>query len=210
MNPKIDAYLSNGCGRCELGGTPRCKVHRWTEELELLRQIMLDSGLNEELKWSVPCYTFQKKNIAIVAAFKEYASLSFFKGSLLKDPEGILQKPGENTQAGRLIKFTGAGEISKLEPVLKAYIQEAIELERSGKKIEYKKASEYPVPDEFKQKLDKVAGLKEAFYSLTPGRQREYLIFFAQAKQSATRLSRVEKNLDKIFNGKGLNDHYSC
>jgi uncharacterized protein YdeI (YjbR/CyaY-like superfamily) len=206
INPKVDKYLAEGCMRCELGGTPRCKVHSWTDELHALREILLDSGLTEELKWSVPVYTHEKKNIVIMSAFKEYCALSFFKGALLKDPEGILDKAGKNTQSARLIRFTNSQDILKLEPVLRAYIAEAIEVEQAGLKVEYKPTSEYPIPEEFQQKLDQNPALKAAFDALTPGRQRGYLLHFSQPKQSKTRASRVEKYSQQILAGKGLYD----
>ncbi|MCX6353088.1 MAG: DUF1801 domain-containing protein [Bacteroidetes bacterium] len=206
MNPKVDAYLIEGCGRCELGGTPQCKVHNWEEELELLRMIILDSGLTEELKWKVPCYTFQKNNILILAAFKEYCAISFFKGALLKDDYVILSKPGENTQAARLIKFTNLQEIEKVKTIIKAYIQEAIEIEKAGLKIDFKEKTKLIFPIEFQNKLDEIPELKMAFEALTPGRQRGYNLFFSAPKQSTTREARIEKCLQQILRGKGLND----
>lgn len=206
MNPKVDLYLADGCGRCPLGGTPECKVHNWGPELERLRMIVLDCGLTEELKWSIPCYTFRNNNIVIVAAFKEYCALSFFKGALLNDAEGLLSLPGENTQAGRIIRFTDVREIVKLEDTLKSYIYEAIEVEKAGLKVHFKQPSEFNIPEEFQQKLDEMPALKTAFYALTPGRQRGYLLHFAAAKQSQTRASRVEKCIAQILNGKGLLD----
>lgn len=207
MNPKIDTYLIEGCGRCPLGGTADCKVHTWTEELEKLRKIVLDCGLTEELKWGVPCYTYMGKNVAIVSAFKDYCAISFFKGALLADTEGILKSPGESSQATRLIKFTSNQEIIMLEAILKAYIFKAVEVEKAGLKIEFRKNPE-PVPDELQQKLNEDLFFKTAFESLTPGRQRGYIIYFAQAKQSKTRVARIEKCTSKILNGEGLNDAY--
>lgn len=206
MNPGIDAYLADGCMRCKLGGTPQCKVHSWQPELKLLRSIVLECGLQEELKWGVPCYTWQGHNILIVAAFKAYASISFFKGSLLSDTAGLLVSPGENSQASRLIKYTDARTISKQKADLKAYIFEAIEVEKAGLKVEYKKVAEYPVPEEFQQKLDQLPKLKKAFEALTPGRQRAYLLHFGGAKQSQTRAARVEKWIPNILSGKGFNE----
>lgn len=206
MNRQVDMYLIDGCGRCHLGGTPECKVHSWKKELALLRSIILDTGLNEELKWGMPCYTFQKNNVLILAAFKHYCSISFFKGSLLKDPEGVLNKPGENSQAARLFKFTNVKEIVKLENTIKTYIQEAVEIEKAGLKVNFKKVSEFKVPEEFQNKLNEMPVLKKAFYSLTPGRQRGYLLYFSEAKQAKTREARIEKYLDKILNGKGITD----
>ncbi|MFB6342180.1 YdeI family protein [Saccharicrinis sp. FJH62] len=207
MNPEIDIYLSQGCMRCEFGGTPQCKVHNWTEELNLLRMIILDCGLNEELKWGVPCYTWHNKNVAIMSAFREYCALSFFKGSLLKDPERILDKPGENSQAGRLIKFTNIQQIIEKEPELKAFIHEAIELEKEGREVKFKTVNEYAVPEELQHKLDEEPVLRQAFEALTPGRQKGYLIYFSQPKQSKTRETRIEKCIPRILEGKGLHDH---
>ncbi len=206
MNPKIDTYLAVGCGRCPLGNTPECKVHNWTEELETLREIVLESGLKEELKWGVPCYTFEGNNIAIVSAFKEYCSISFFKGVLLKDANGILSKQGENSQSGRLVKFTDVEQIIEKEAILKDYIAEAIEIEKAGLKVEYKDVSEYEIPEELQNKLDANESFKNAFNALTPGRQKGYILHFSQPKQSKTRESRIEKSMPQIFLGKGLND----
>jgi len=205
MNQKIENYLSEGCGRCSLGGTPECKVHKWTEELKKLRAIVLDCGLTEELKWSVPCYTFQQNNILILSAFKNYCAISFFKGALLSDSEGILKAPGENSQAVRLIKYTSFQKIVELEAILKVYIFEAIEVEKSGLKVEFKKNPE-PIPHELQQKFEDDLLFKEGFEALTPGRQRGYIIHFSQAKQSKTRIVRIEKYRSKILSGKGLND----
>lgn len=206
MNPKIDHYLSDGCGRCSLYSTPECKVHTWQEELKYLRRIVLDCGLDEELKWSMPCYTHQKKNIVMLFAFKNNCAISFFKGALLKDEHGILEKPGENSQVSRVVKFTHIDQINKLEEVLKTYIYEAIEVEKAGLKVKTKSVSEYEMPAEFQERLDSDADLKEAFESLTPGRQKGYLLYFAGAKQSKTRASRVEKYVPKILKGLGFHD----
>ncbi len=208
MNPKIDKYLTEGCGRCPLGGTSGCKVHKWPEELKKLRSIVLDCGLNEELKWGVPCYTYQNENILIVSAFKEFCAISFFKGSLLSDTNRILVKPGENSQAARYIKFTHFQEIIEKESILKAYIFEAIEVERAGLKVKFKKNPE-PIPDELTQKLDEDPFFKTAFEELTPGRQRGYILYFSQPKQSKTRITRIEKCVPKILNGEGLHDKYN-
>ena len=205
MNPKVDRYIVEGCGRCPLGGTPNCKVNSWQEELHQLRRIILDTGLTEELKWGVPCYTFEKSNIAIVSALKEYCVLSFFKGALLNDQHKLLDKPGENSQAARVIRFTNVQEILQVEPILKAHIFEAIEVEKAGLKVALKKNPE-PIPEEFQKRLDEIPLLKAAFEALTPGRQRGYIIHFSQPKQSKTRASRVEKCIPMIFDGKGLHD----
>ncbi|AEM72219.1 Domain of unknown function DUF1801 [Allomuricauda ruestringensis DSM 13258] len=206
MNPEIDAYLLEGCGRCALGGTPKCKVHNWQEELKYLRRVVLDCGLTEERKWGVPCYTHNGSNILMVAAFKDNCTLSFFKGALLRDNHKILEKPGENTQSGRVIRFTDVERIAALEPVLKTYIFEAIEVEKSGLKVNFKKASEYEIPEEFQKRLDGDPELKAAFNALTPGRQKGHLLYFSSAKQSKTRESRIDKSVPKIFDGKGHNE----
>lgn len=206
MNPKVDIYFTAGCGRCPLGNTPECKVNNWTEELETLRAIVLDCGLTEELKWGVPCYTFEKNNIAIIGAFKKFCALSFFKGALLKDTENILVKPGENSQAARIVKFTGVRKVVEKEKILKDYIREAIEIERSGLKVKFKDVSEFEIPDEFQNKLVELPHLKTAFTALTPGRQKGYILYFSQPKQSKTRTARIEKVMPQILIGKGLHD----
>jgi uncharacterized protein YdeI (YjbR/CyaY-like superfamily) len=203
LNPKIDAYLSEGCGRCPLGNTPQCKVNKWMEVLQILRSFVLDCGLTEELKWSVPCYTFQNSNIAIVAAFKDYASLSFFKGALLEDAHGILIKQTENMQSARQIRFTNVQDIIELEPVLKAYVYEAIEVEKAGLKVETK-PNQTPIPDELQQSFAENPDFKVAFDRLTAGRQRGYILHFSQPKQAQTRVARIEKCMTRIFDGKGV------
>lgn len=207
MNPKIDKYLEDGCMRCKYGATPQCKVHDWQDELKKLRAIVLDCGLIEELKWGVPCYTFEGKNVLMVSALKDCSVISFFKGSLLKDIDKILVKPGENSQAARYAKFTDVKEIEKLEATLKAYIFEAIEIEKAGLEVKFKKNPE-PVPDELQEKMDNDPVFKNAFEKLTPGRQRGYILYFSQPKQSKTRESRIEKCTGKILNGEGLHDNY--
>jgi uncharacterized protein YdeI (YjbR/CyaY-like superfamily) len=192
MNPKVDAYLS--------------KTKKWQEEFEKLRRIILDCGLTEELKWDNPCYTFQKSNIVLIHGFKEYCALLFFKGALLDDPNGILITQTENTQAARQIRFTNVREIVEMESILKAYVSEAIEVEKAGLKVDFKKTTEYTIPEEFQTKLDEIPALKTAFDALTPGRQRAYILHFSAPKQSKTRESRVEKYMQQILNGKGLND----
>lgn len=206
MNSKVDLYLLEGCGRCKLHATPQCKVHTWAKELVELRRIVNSCGLTEELKWSMPCYTDGKANIVMITAFKESCVISFFKGALLKDPKKILQTLGENSQSTRVLKFTDVKTILKLEPVIKAYIFEAIEIEKAGLKIESKKVSEYKVPEELTSKFKKMPELKKAFEALTPGRQKGYLLHFSQAKQSATREARIEKYIPLIMKGKGIND----
>jgi uncharacterized protein YdeI (YjbR/CyaY-like superfamily) len=192
MNPKVDSYLS--------------RAKKWQEEMEQLRMIILDCGLTEELKWGVPCYTFEKRNIVLIHGFKEYCALLFIKGALLNDAKGILITQTENVQAARQVRFTNVREIVALEPILKAYIYEAIEVEKAGLKVNFKKTTEFRIPEEFQNKLDKVPKLKTAFAALTPGRQRAYILYFSQPKQSKTRESRVEKCMKQILFGKGLND----
>jgi len=206
INPQVDLYLTTGCGRCSLWNTPECKVHTWQEELKALRTILLDGGLTEELKWRVPCYTFEKNNIVLLSAFNDYCALSFVKGVLLKDANRILIQQTENTQAARQIRFTNVQEIHEMESILKAYLDEAIEVEKSGLKVNYKKMAEFIIPEELQRELDESPDLKTAFEALTPGRQRGYLLYFSAPKQSKTRVSRVEKYRQKILNGKGFND----
>ena len=205
MNTNPDNYFTEGCMRCPKGGTAECKVHNWTEELKLLRMIVLNCGLKEESKWGVPCYTYQDKNIVTVSAFKDYAALSFFKGSLLKDEYGIFESHGPNSQAVRIIKFSDTEKIIANEAIIKAYIFEAIEVEKAGLKVNFKKNPE-PMPEELIQKLDEFPPLKSAFEALTPGRQRGYILYFSQPKQSKTRIARIEKYVRQILSGKGLND----
>jgi uncharacterized protein YdeI (YjbR/CyaY-like superfamily) len=192
MNPKVDEYLS--------------KTKKWQEEFEKLRMIILDCQLTEELKWGVPCYTFQKGNIVLIHGFKEYCALLFIKGALLKDAHDILIQQTENVQAGRQIRFTNVREIVEMETILKAYIYEAIEVEKAGLEVDFKKNTEFIIPEEFQNKFDEIPALKTAFEALTPGRQRAYILYFSEPKQSKTRESRVEKYMQQILNGKGLND----
>jgi uncharacterized protein YdeI (YjbR/CyaY-like superfamily) len=206
LNPKVDQFIADGCGRCKFHATPKCKVNRWRVELETLRQLVNDSGLKEELKWGFPCYTYENKNVLMIGAFKEYCSLNFFKGMLLKDAKKLLEAPGENSKAVKSFRFKDISSIVKNEKQIKSFITEAIQLEKTGAKIEFKKSSETPVPEEFEEALKKNAILKKAFNALTPGRQRGYLLFFSQPKQSKTRESRIEKCKKDILNGKGLND----
>ena len=206
MNPKVDVYFTAGCGRCPLVNTPECKVHNWDKELEMLRKIVLACGLDEELKWSIPVYTLQKSNIILLSAFNEYCALSFFKGALLNDTNGILIQQTENTQATRQLRFTDVRKIVEMETIIKAYIYEAIEIEKAGLKVEFKKVSEFKITEEFQNKLDEILALKTAFEALTPGRQRGYILHFSQPKQSATRESRIIRCMPQIMLGKGLND----
>jgi len=192
MNPKVDFYFT--------------KEKRWQKEIEQLRTIVLDCNLSETLKWGSPCYTYEDGNVVLIHTFKEYCALLFFKGALLKDPKELLIQQSENVQAARQMRFTSVQEITKLKTAIKACIKEAIAVEKAGLKVELKKTSEYAIPDEFKQVLKEDAALKKAFYALTPGRQRAYLLFFSSAKQAKTREARIEKSIDDIMNGKGLND----
>ena len=193
MNPKVDFYFS--------------KAKKWQEEIGKLRTIVLDCGLIEELKWGNPCYTYGKSNIVLIHVFKEYCALLFFKGALLKDPDGILIQQTKNVQAARQLRFTNVRDIVKLKANIKAYIYEAIEVEKAGLKVTLKKTSEFTMPDEFRKKLKEMPGLKAAFEALTPGRQRAYKLHFSTPKQSKTRKARVEKYTPQILNGKGLNDY---
>lgn len=195
MNQKVDWFFD--------------KATKWQKEYEIFRTIVLDCGLTEELKWGVPCYTFQKKNIVLIHGFKEYCALLFHKGVLLNDTNNILVQQTENVQSARQIRFTNLQEIIDLKRVIKAYIFEAIEVEKAGLEVKMKQTSEFKIPDEFKMALDSNTDLKSAFYALTPGRQRGYLLYFSQAKQSRTRESRIEKCTEKILNGVGLNDKYN-
>lgn len=191
-NPKIDAALS--------------RAKKWRDEFEKLRMIVLDCGLAEEVKWGWPCYTYQKSNIVLIHGFKEYCALLFFKGALLKDANGILIQQTENVQSARQIRFTAAHQIVKMKPILKAYIREAIEVEKAGLKVDFKEKTELVFPEEFQRKLNQDPALKAAFNALTPGRQRAYNLYFSAPKQSKTRESRVEKCTRHILDGKGLND----
>ena len=192
MNPKVDEYLS--------------RANKWQEEMQQLRKTILDCQLTEEVKWGKPCYAFQKNNIVIIQPFNEYCALLFFKGVLLNDAKGILITQTENTQSARQIRFTSFQEIVEMEPILKAYIYEAIEVEKAGLKVNFKEKTELIFPEEFQKKLDEIPALKTAFDALTPGRQRAYVLYFSGAKQSKTREARIEKYIRQILNGKGLND----
>jgi uncharacterized protein YdeI (YjbR/CyaY-like superfamily) len=192
MNPKVDFYFK--------------KPGRWQQEIAVLRQIVLDCHLAEELKWGCPCYVFEGSNIVLIHVFKEYCAVLFFKGALLKDPHHVLVQQTENVQSARQMRFTGIEEIRKREAVLKAYVYEAVEIDEAGLKVALKQTKDFSVPEEFQQQLDETPGLKAAFEALTPGRQRAYLFHFGQAKQSKTRASRVEKYIPQILAGKGLDD----
>ena len=191
-NPKVDGFFR--------------KAKKWRKEFEKLRSIILDCPLTEELKWGKPCYTFQEGNIVLIHGFKGYCALLFFKGALLKDAKGVLIQQTENVQAARQIRFTSVRDIGAMKTILKAYVHEAIELERAGLKVAFKKTSEFTIPDEFQKQLDEIPALKTAFAALTPGRQRAYLFYFSAAKQSKTRESRVKEHISHILRGKGLDD----
>ena len=206
MNQHADTYFTTGCGRCAKGGTPECKVNTWAAELAALRALVLEAGLTEECKWGVPCYTFDKGNVVLIHSFKEYCALLFFKGALLKDTKGILIQQTENVQSARQLRFTDVRDIVKLKPTIKAYLQEAIAVEKAGLKVTMKPTAEFAKPAEFQAKLDASPALKTAFEALTPGRQRAYLLHFSAAKQTKTRESRIEKCMPLILSGKGLLD----
>ena len=192
LNPKVDAYLN--------------RLKKWQDETRELRAICLASGLAEDLKWGVPCYTLDGQNVVLIHSFKEYCALLFFKGALLKDAKGILIQQTANVQAARQARFTGVEEIRKLKTVLKAYLAEAVKVEKSGLKVEFKKTEEFSIPEEFQARLDEMLELKSAFEALTPGRRRAYLLHFSSAKQSKTRTARLLKAIPDILNGKGLDD----
>jgi len=191
-NPKVDWYFS--------------KAKKWKQESKKLRTIVLDCGLTEELKWGKPCYTFQGSNVVLIHGFKDYCALLFFKGALLKDAKGVLVQQTENVQAARQFRFTNLREIAEKETTLKAYIKEAIDVEKAGLEVDYKKTSEFKISEEFQNKVDEIPALRTAFDALTPGRQRGYILYFSAAKQSKTREARIEKCMQQILNGKGLND----
>lgn len=193
-NPKVNGYFS--------------RAKKWKEEMEKMREIALGCDLTEELKWGKPCYTLDGKNVVLIVGFKDYCSYILAKGALLEDPKNILVKAGENTQAARQIRFTGLQEITKLERALKGYLQNAIDVEKAGLEVIYKKITERPLPEELQAKMDEDPEFEKAFKALTPGRQRAYLMHFGDAKQSATRIARIEKCTAQIFEGKGLNEEY--
>ena len=205
MNQKVDLFLLDGCGRCKLYQTPQCKVHRWPEELNNLRGLILELGLEEEIKWGFPCYTLNGKNILMLAPFKDNCAISFFKGALLKE-NPILEKSGENSNTFRLIRFQGMEKINQEKKTIQQIIQEAIEIEKSGKKLPKTDYATIELPVELENAFEDDHVFKSAFKSLTPGRQRGYILHFAQPKQAQTRMNRIEKCKPAIFNGKGLNE----
>lgn len=206
LNPKVNKYLIDGCMQCRIGATPACKINNWQKELNFLRDLVLECGLTESFKWMHPCYTFEDKNIVLMHVFNEYCALLFPKGVLLKDKEAILIQQTENSQTARQIRFSNIGEIAKLKKQIKAYILEAVELEKAGVIVQLKQTSDFSIPEELEIKFKELPNFKKAFYALTPGRQRGYLLYFSQPKQSVTRTSRIEKSFERIFEGKGLND----
>lgn len=203
----VDDYLIDGCMRCKYGGTPACKVNNWRQELTILRDIVNDSELIEEIKWGVPCYSINGKNVLTLTAFKEFACISFFKGVLIEDIGNLLIKPGERSQSARYLKFTNIEQITSSVELIKNYINQAIEIEKSGKTVVFSEGDE-PIPMELEQKFDENPQLRQAFESLTKGKQRAYLIYFSQVKSSESKLSRINKCEQKILNGEGLNDKY--
>jgi uncharacterized protein YdeI (YjbR/CyaY-like superfamily) len=203
-NPQVDQFLLEGCMRCPKGATPACKVHRWTEILEKLRQILLETELTEDRKWGVPVYTLDRKNVILLGVFNDSCVISFIKGSLMKDSDKILELPGPNSFEGRFIRFTKIQDFEKVEAFIPLYIQEAIKVEKSGLNPEVPLRGGMEIPEELFEKFTEHEGLEKAFFALTPGRQRGYLIHFTGAKQAATRLSRIEKCLEKIMAGKGM------
>ena len=192
MNTDVDFYFK--------------KAKKWTDEIELLRRIILDCGLTEELKWGVPCYTYEKRNIVLIHVFKEYCALLFFKGALLNDADKIMVQQTANVQGARQVRFTNVKEVEEKQSVLKAYIFEAIEVEKAGLKVDYKKKIDFQIPEEFQSKLNEIPELQKAFDALTPGRQRAYLLYFSAPKQAKTKIARVEKYVQQILNGKGMDD----
>lgn len=207
MNHQVDTYFLEGCGRCELYQTPQCKVHNYVGPMQYLRDLLLETELKEEYKWSQPCYTLNGKNVLILTAFKDYCCLAFFKGSLMKDLDQIMFVPGRNSQAARQLRFKTSEEIKKQKSLIRKYINEAIELEKSGAKVAFKQKDELKFPDELIQRFDQDPIFKKSFESLTPGRQRSWNLHFTSARQSATRSSRIEKAKQKIFEGKGWNEY---
>ncbi len=206
MNPNVNQYLIDGCGRCDLVGTPQCKVNTWRPILQALRQMVLSCGLVEDYKWSQPCYTHKGQNILIVTAFNNHACISFFKGALLKDEQGILAKAGANSRHGRQLRFTEIAQVTQQEQIIKQYIFEAIEIEKQGLKIPEIKKDEIEWVEELQAFLADSTELKKAFEALTPGRQRGYNIYFSQPVQAKTRIARIEKYIPKILAGKGFHD----
>lgn len=207
LNPKVDHYLDDGCGRCKLYATPQCRVRKWRTELETIRQYALDSGLTEEVKWGVPVYTLEGKNVLIVSALKDYCALGFFKGALLKDDSLVLVKQGENTQSTRILKFTKLIDITQKKDIIARYIREAIQIEQSGQKVEVERKPE-PLVEELLQKFEEMPTFKKAFFALTPGKQRAYNLYFSEPVKKETREKRITEKINDILNGIGIHDAY--
>jgi uncharacterized protein YdeI (YjbR/CyaY-like superfamily) len=203
-NTSVESYLEDGCGRCDKFKTPECKVHDWAEPLVALRDLLRETELVEEMKWGSPCYTLGGKNVVMIVARTDYCALSFFKGSALDDDEGLLERPGPNTKHGRLLKFRSAQDVSDLGQQARDFVRQAIEVQRSGKELP--KTEREPVPAELQQKLDDDADFRQAFEALTPGRQRSHILYVGGAKQSKTRVRRVERCVPKVMAGKGYNE----
>lgn len=208
LNQGVDRYLIDGCGRCEFYATPRCKVRKWSEELAILRSLALDYAVNEELKWGQPCYTYNGNNIFIISALKDSVVIGFFKGALMNDKDNLLISAGNNSQAVRQLRFKSVEEIIKTEKQIKQFILQAIEIEKAGKKIEFKKVNDYEIPEELDARFKINPELSKAFNALTPGRQKGYLIHFSSAKNSKTREARIKKYEQHILNGLGRGDLY--
>ena len=209
MNTTIDGFFANGCGRCPLGGTPQCKVLRWTPILQAVRAIILTREVQEEVKWGVPCYTHQGSNVLNLSALKDSVVVGFFKGSLLVDPTGLLQKPGPRSQAVRRLHFEQLSQVEEHREHIQSLVQQAIELEVEGAKVAYSESSE-PLPKELCEYFLSYPKMEHAFGNLTPGRQRGYLIYFNSAKQAKTRIGRITKCAEKILRGEGMHDHYQA
>lgn len=204
-NSNVDSYLNDGCGRCDKYQTPECKVHLWTDVLTALREVMRESGLTEEMKWGQPCYTLDGKNVVMMSTFRDYSFLSFFKGILLTDDDGVLELAGPNGRIARVLKFTAVDQVTKQREQIAKFVQQAIELERSGQKLPPGEGPE-ALPEELEERLDGDPMLRDAFDALTPGRQRSYVIHVSGAKASETRERRIDKCIPKILLGKGFND----
>ncbi len=204
-NTSVESYLAEGCGRCEHYQTPQCKVHLWTEELLALREILRSSGLEETMKWGSPCYTFDGKNVAMMGSFRDYCSISFFKGVLLEDPEGVLEAPGPNSRHARLLKFRSMDDVERLASQALNFLNQALEIQKKGLKVDAAEAE--PLPDELEARLLSEDGLWEAYEALTPGRQRSFILHVSGAKNPETRVRRAEKCVPKIWAGKGFNEY---
>lgn len=206
LDPAVDVFMADGCGRCDLGGTPRCKVNRWRELLEQLRDYMLTAGFTETRKWGVPCYMYDGHNVLVLGVVKDSCSIGFFKGVLLSDPHGLLEKPGDDSQTTRLIRFRSQEDVDRVAPYLEGYLQNA--KERAADKVAFKRDYSNDYPEELQERMEEFPDLKLAFEALTPGRQRGYLLHFKSAKQVATRYARIDKSIDLIMAGKGIDEEY--